>query len=102
MRSILKHQVARALQVTSRYPAVHGAPVHVGDPRQIGINNLDEVDFGDRTPLSELEADEVPVFWACGATPQVVALQARPEFMISHFPGCMFIADVLLEEIGVL
>jgi uncharacterized protein YcsI (UPF0317 family) len=102
MRSILKDEVARAFQITSRYPAVHGAPVHVGDPRQIGINNLDDVDFGERTLLSQLEPDEVPVFWACGATPQVVALEAKPEFMISHFPGCMFITDVPLEEIGVL
>lgn len=102
MRSILKDQVARSFQVTSRYPAVHGAPVHVGDPRQIGINNLDDVDLGQRTPLSQLEPDEVPLFHACGATPQVVALEAKPEFMISHFPGCMFITDVLLEEIGVL
>lgn len=102
MRSILKDQVARTFQVTSRYPATHGAPVHVGDPRQIGINNLDDVDFGERTPLSQLEPDEVPVFWGCGATPQVVALEAKPEFMISHCPGCMFITDVRLEEIGIL
>ena len=102
MRSIQKHQVARTYQITSRYPLAHGAPVHVGDPRQIGIDDLDDVDFGERSALSQLEPDEVPVFWACGATPQVVALQAKPEFMISHFPGRMFIADVRLEEIGAL
>lgn len=102
MRSILQHQVARTFQVTSRYPAVHGAPIHVGDPGQIGINNLDDVDFGERTSLSQLQPEEVPVFWACGATPQVVAIEAKPDFMISHFPGHMFITDVPLEQIGVL
>jgi uncharacterized protein YcsI (UPF0317 family) len=32
----------------------------------------------------------VTMFWACGVTPQAVALAARLEFMITHEPGIMF------------
>jgi uncharacterized protein YcsI (UPF0317 family) len=109
MRATLKQQVARAFQVTSRYPAAHGAPVHVGDPRQIGIKSLDDIwsdcvacRVGGTTAFTLVEPDEVPVFWACGATPQLVALQAQPEFMITHLPSHMFITDVPLEEMAIL
>jgi len=100
MRPILKHQVARAVQTSSRYPAAHGAPVHVGDPAQIGIASLQDEYFGETSSLTELEPDEVPVFWACGVTPQAVAIEAHLDFMISHFPGRMFITDVPIEEIA--
>lgn len=98
MRPILKHQVARAFQVSSRYPLAHGAPVHVGDHKQIGIRSLQDEYFDDTGSLTELEADEVPVFWGCGVTPQAVAVEAQLDFMISHFPGRMFISDVPVEE----
>jgi uncharacterized protein YcsI (UPF0317 family) len=91
MRPMTSEQAIRATQITSRYPTVHGAPVHVGDPRALGIEDLDAPDYGD--PV-ELRAGEVPVFWACGVTPQAVAAASRPELMITHAPGHMFVTDV--------
>ena len=90
MRPIKREQVVRAVQVTSRFPATHGAPVHIGSPRDIGIPNLDHPDFGD--PI-EIKPDEEPVFWACGVTPQAVALSCKPPLMFTHAPGKMFITD---------
>jgi uncharacterized protein YcsI (UPF0317 family) len=91
MRPLPGDMVARAVQVTARYPAVHGAPVHIGDPDALGIDDLSQPDYGDFLPL---EDGEVPVFWACGVTPQAVALAARIPFMITHAPGHMFITDI--------
>lgn len=99
MRPIPEKDVVRAVQVTSRFPAVHGAPVHIGNPASIGIENIHQPDFGDRVPIKE---GEVPVFWACGVTPQAVAMQVKPELMITHAPGYMFITDVRDEQFGVL
>ena len=90
MRPIKREQIVRAVQVTSRFPATHGAPVHIGDPAAIGISDLDNPDFGD--PV-EVRAGEEPVFWACGVTPQAVALNCKPSLMITHAPGRMFITD---------
>ena len=92
MRPIPMHQVADAVRITGEVPRVHGAPVHSGAPEAIGIRSLDSPDFGD--PVS-IQPDEVPVFWACGVTPQAVALAARIPFMITHSPGHMFVTDVL-------
>lgn len=97
MRPIPAHLVARAVQVTSRYPSVHGAPVHVGDPGALGIEDLAQPDYGDPVPV---EAGEVPVFWACGVTPQAVALASRVPLMITHAPGHMFVTDRLDEELA--
>jgi uncharacterized protein YcsI (UPF0317 family) len=91
MRPMTPEQAIRATQVTSRFPAVHGAPVHVGDPDALGVADLGAPDYGD--PV-ELRAGEVPVFWACGVTPQAVAAASRPELMITHAPGHMFVTDV--------
>ncbi len=91
MRPIPASQVARAVQVTSRFPAAHGAPVHVGDPVAIGIEDLARPEYGDAVEVRE---GEVPVFWACGVTPQAVAASARPPLMITHSPGHMFITDL--------
>jgi uncharacterized protein YcsI (UPF0317 family) len=91
MRPMTPAQAIRAVQVCSRFPRAHGAPVHVGDPRAIGIQDLDAPDFGD--PV-ELRAGEIPVFWACGVTPQAVAMHARPPFLITHKPGHMFVTDL--------
>jgi uncharacterized protein YcsI (UPF0317 family) len=99
MRPIPQDLVVRAVQVTSRFPAAHGAPVHIGDPEQIGIADPSRVDWGD-APLSQ-EGD-VPVFWACGVTPQAVALESRPELMITHRPGHMFVSDLRDADLAAL
>ena len=99
MRPIPISKVARAVQITSRFPGAHGAPVHIGDPDRIGINDLARPDYGD--PV-ETQVDEIPVFWACGVTPQAVVLRAKPPLMITHSPGYMFITDLLDEELSVL
>jgi uncharacterized protein YcsI (UPF0317 family) len=90
MRPIAASQIARAVRVTAEYPAVHGAPIHVGQPGELGIADLALPDYGD--PV-EVKSDELPVFWACGVTPQAVALASRPWIMITHAPGHMFITD---------
>jgi len=90
MRPVPAELVATAVRVTSRYPAVHGAPVHVGDPGAIGIEDIDHPDFGD--PV-EIRSGELPVFWACGVTPQAAVMQSRPSFAIGHAPGMMAITD---------
>ena len=99
MRAVKREQVVRAVQVTSRFPATHGAPIHVGDPEVIGIKDLDKPDFGEPTDFSD---GEVPVFWACGVTPQAAAMSSRPPFMITHAPGHMFITDKKDEDLAVL
>ena len=90
MRPIKREQIVRAVQVTSRFPATHGAPVHIGDPTAIGIGDLDRPDFGDRV---DVLPGEEPVFWACGVTPQAVALNCKPPLLFAHGPGSMFITD---------
>lgn len=90
MRSVPASQVADAVRITSRYPAVHGAPVHVGDPSALGIHDLASPDFGD-PPV--IEDGDVPVFWACGVTPQAMVLESRPEIAITHAPGFMLVTD---------
>jgi uncharacterized protein YcsI (UPF0317 family) len=91
MRPMTPAQAVRAVQVCSRFPRAHGAPVHVGDPSAIGVRDLGRPDFGD--PV-EVRPGEVPVFWACGVTPQTVAMAARPPFLITHKPGHMFVTDL--------
>jgi uncharacterized protein YcsI (UPF0317 family) len=90
MRPIPADLVATAVQVTARYPAVHGAPVHVGSPATLGIADLSKPDFGD--PVTGQDGD-VPVFWACGVTPQAALASARLPFAITHLPGHMLITD---------
>lgn len=92
MRPIPAHLVPRAVTVTARYPAVHGAPVHIGSPEALGIADLSRPDWGD--PV-EIRPGEVPVFWACGVTPQAVAIASRPKLMITHAPGHMFVTGLL-------
>jgi uncharacterized protein YcsI (UPF0317 family) len=91
MRPIPAARIPAAVSVTARYPAVHGAPVHVGSPAALGIADLSKPDFGD--PVTCQDGD-VPVFWACGVTPQVALASARPPFAITHAPGHMLITDV--------
>ncbi|RHW37590.1 putative hydro-lyase [Lysinibacillus yapensis] len=99
MRPMSSADAIRAVQITSRFPAVHGAPLHIGDPSQIGIYDLSTPDFGDAVTI---KAGEVPVFWACGVTPQAVAMESKPSIMITHAPGCMFISDVKDKAYSVL
>ena len=97
MRPMKAAAAIRAIQITSRFPNVHGAPVHLGDPGLIGINDLSAPDYGD--PV-EVMADEIPVFWACGVTPQAALAQARPAFCITHAPGAMLITDLLNQQLA--
>ncbi|SFS18458.1 Uncharacterized protein YcsI, UPF0317 family [Agrococcus baldri] len=91
MRPIPASLVADAVAISGRFPAVHGAPVHVGDPASLGIADLAHPDFGD---APELRDGEVPVFWACGVTPQAAIMASRPPFAVTHAPGHMFVTDV--------
>lgn len=91
MRPMKAAHAIRAVQITSRFPGVHGAPVHLGDPSLIGISRLDAPDYGDAV---EVLPDELPVFWACGVTPQAVVQAARLPFSITHAPGAMLVTDL--------
>jgi uncharacterized protein YcsI (UPF0317 family) len=91
MRPMTPEQAIRAIQVCSRFPRAHGAPIHLGDPEALGIGDLGRPDFGD--PV-EVRPGEIPVFWACGVTPQAVAMEARPPLLITHKPGHMFVTDL--------
>jgi len=91
MRPIPAAQVSLAVQITARFEKVHGAPVHVGAPEALGIADLSRPDFGD--PV-DVRPGELPVFWACGVTPQAVALASRLPFCITHAPGHMFVSDL--------
>jgi uncharacterized protein YcsI (UPF0317 family) len=98
MRPVAPEQVADAVRITSRYPSVHGAPVHVGDPAALGIADLAAPDFGD--PV-DIKPAEIPVFWACGVTPQAAVMQTRPPLAIGHAPGHMLITDLRDAELVV-
>lgn len=91
MRPLTPAQAEAATRICRRFPLAHGAPVHVGDPSVIGIADINRPDFGD--PV-EIRAGEEPVFWACGVTPQAVAMQARPALLLTHKPGHMFVTDL--------
>jgi uncharacterized protein YcsI (UPF0317 family) len=90
MRPIPAAFVDRTAELSGKMPAVHGGPVHVGDPSALGIEDLSRPDFGD--PV-DAEAGDVPVFWACGVTPQAALMASRPPFAITHAPGHMLITD---------
>jgi len=97
MRPFTAADAIQATLISGRYPAVHGAPVHLGDPALIGIEDLGKPDFGDAI---ELRDGELPVFWACGVTPQVALEQARPPLAITHSPGCMLVTDLLNSDLS--
>jgi uncharacterized protein YcsI (UPF0317 family) len=99
MRPIAPDQIVKAVQITSRYASVHGGPIHIGDPSAIGIKDFKKPDFGDPVTIKE---GEIPVFWACGVTPQAVVMKAKPDLCITHAPGHMFISDIINEELAVL
>jgi uncharacterized protein YcsI (UPF0317 family) len=91
MRPLTPSQALEAVRICARFPRAHGAPIHFGDPQAIGIQALDRPDFGD--PV-EIRSGEVPVFWACGVTPQAVAMEVQPPLLITHKPGHMFVTDL--------
>lgn len=97
MRPMPAAAVIRAIQVTSRFPDVHGAPVHLGDPSLIGIRDLASPDYGEAV---DVRSGEIPVFWACGVTPQAAIARAKPEFCITHAPGAMLITDLLNRQLA--
>jgi uncharacterized protein YcsI (UPF0317 family) len=90
MRPLKAADAILAVQITSRFPKAHGAPVHLGKPELIGISDLDRPFAGDRV---EVRPDELPVFWACGITPQAAVQRARPPICITHAPGHMLVTD---------
>ena len=90
MRPISPSRVADAVRITSRYPSVHGAPIHIGDPEGLGITDLGRPDFGDPVVIPE---GTIPVFWACGVTPQAAVMQSKPPIAFGHAPGHMLITD---------
>lgn len=91
MRPFSSGNVVKAVEVTRDYPAVHGSPVHIGNPEEIGISDINKPDFGDAVTIKD---GEIPVFWACGVTPQNAAAVAKPPLMITHSPGHMFVGDM--------
>ena len=99
MRPLKPADAIRAVQITSRYPAVHGAPVHLGHPHSIGIKDIGRPDYGDPVPIAP---DEIPVFWACGVTPQAVIASAKLPFAITHAPGLMLVTDLLNKHFAVI
>ncbi|AOY86897.1 DUF1445 domain-containing protein [Marinobacter salinus] len=99
MRPFISADAIRAIQVTTRLPKAHGAPVHIGNPELIGIRDISAPDFGD--PVT-VRSDELPVFWACGVTPQIALENARPPIAITHVPGKMLLTERLNEELAVL
>jgi uncharacterized protein YcsI (UPF0317 family) len=99
MRPLKPKDAIRAIQITSRFPSVHGAPVHIGLPAAIGIGDLTKPDYGDAVLV---KGDELPVFWACGVTPQAVIAQVRPDFCVTHAPGCMLITDLRNTQLASL
>ncbi len=99
MRPLAPADAIRAIQITTRFPGVHGAPVHIGHPHLIGIEDLSRPDYGDAVEVAD---DEIPVFWACGVTPQAVIAAARPDFAITHAPGAMLVTDLRNSSLAVL
>ena len=99
MRPIHHSKIVKAVQVTSRFPNTHGAPVHIGSPEVIGVEDPRQPHLGDALAFKD---GEVPVFWACGVTPQAVAMESKPPLMITHSPGHMFITDLRDEDVAVL
>ena len=91
MRPFTAEEAERATGITKHYPMAHGAPLHIGEPSVLGIKDLDQPDFGEPVTIKN---GQVPVFWACGVTPQIALANARPPLAITHAPGHMFVADI--------
>ena len=97
------HNAIRAIQISSRYPSVHGAPIAIGNPKALGIKDLYHPDIPvEPLPIATQKEDEIALYWGCGVTPQLVAMEAKVPFMITHCPGHMFISDKLVEDFAVI
>lgn len=90
MRSYRKEQIPAVFEISSQFPHAHGTPIYWGDPSKIGITDLQKPDYGDAVVVPQ---DEIPVFWACGVTPQAALAMAKPTISITHAPGCMLVTD---------
>jgi uncharacterized protein YcsI (UPF0317 family) len=99
MRPIPSSQLSKAVTASARFPGAHGAPIHIGDPATLGIKDIARPDWGDP---QQFKPGDVPVFWACGVTPQAVALASKPPFMLTHSPGHMFITDLPNSSLAAL
>lgn len=97
MRPLPANLVSKAVQISAEYEDVHGAPVHIGSPQEIGIDDINDPDFGEAVTIKE---NEIPVFWACGVTPQAVIMKSKLPFVITHSPGHMFITDIKNENLS--
>src|SRR3954466_5745507 len=98
MRPLKPADAIRAVQITSRFPSVHGAPVHLGLPRSIGIADIAKPDYGDAVPVND---DEIPVFWACGVTPAWLIAAATLPFALTHPPGLLLVTDLRNKDLAV-
>jgi uncharacterized protein YcsI (UPF0317 family) len=96
MRPIPAKQIAQTIAITEQLPQVHGMPIQVGQPESLGITDLSRPDFGDSVPIYN---GEIPVFWACGVTPQAVVMQSKLPLVITHAPGHMLMTDILDTEL---
>ena len=97
MRPFLPEMIEKVVEITGRYPRVHGAPIQIGNPEEIGVLDISNPDYGDSVTIRE---GEIPVFWACGVTPQNIILEAKPKIAITHKPGCMYISDIKNEDLA--
>ncbi len=95
MRPYRADEISLVVAISGRYPTMHGAPVHIGAPDALGVRDLQNPEFGEPVAVAE---DQMPVFWACGVTPQAVAMDIGPPLMITHSPGHMFVTDRLDAE----
>ncbi|MFB5662251.1 putative hydro-lyase [Alteribacillus sp. HJP-4] len=95
MRPLPRHLTSNASDITAKYPNMHGSPVHIGDPAELGIRDINAPDYGDAI---DIKPDEDPVFWACGVTPQMATVTSGIPLMITHSPGHMFVTDITNDE----
>jgi uncharacterized protein YcsI (UPF0317 family) len=98
MRPLKPADAIRAIQICSRFPGAHGAPIHLGSPQLIGIKDLRQPEFGCPVVVKE---DEIPVFWACGATPQAVVATSALPFCITHGAATMLVTDLRLSDLAI-
>ena len=98
MRPYTETEMPRVRQICSRFPSVHGEPIHFGNPQDIGIQSIEQPDYGEAVTI---RPGEQPAFWACGVTPQVALENAQPPFCITHSPGCMLVTDLQNRDLAV-
>ena len=99
MRPYTSSDMIQASTITAQYPKVHGAPIHSGDPSKIGITDISKPDYGDSVDI-HTDKDEIPVFWACGVTPQEIVLASKPSYCVTHSPGFMLLLDEKNEDLA--